>query len=62
METEKLVAHARARFDHAAAKRTLKEKYEAKLLLKKNENKLFNNSKLFLRISCTKNQSMSIGL
>ena len=32
METEKLVAHARARFDHAAAKRTLKEKYEAKML------------------------------
>ena len=33
METEKLVAHARARFDHAAARRTLKEKYEAKLLV-----------------------------
>jgi hypothetical protein len=32
METEKLVAHARARFDHAAAKRTLKEKYEARML------------------------------
>ena len=32
METEKLVVHARARFDHAAAKRTLKEKYEAKML------------------------------
>jgi hypothetical protein len=32
METEKLVAHARARFDHATARRVLKEKYEAKLL------------------------------
>ena len=32
METEKLVAHARARFDHAAAKRVLKEKYEARML------------------------------
>ena len=32
METEKLVAHARARFDHAAARRTLKEKYEARML------------------------------
>ena len=32
METEKLVAHARARFDHAAAKRTLKEKYQARML------------------------------
>ena len=27
-----MVAHARARFDHAAAKRILKEKYEAKML------------------------------
>ena len=31
METEKLVAHARAQFDHAAARRTLKEKYEARM-------------------------------
>jgi hypothetical protein len=30
MDTEKLVAHARARFDHAAAKRMLREKYQAK--------------------------------
>ena len=32
METGKLVAHARARFDHATARRTLKEKYEARML------------------------------
>lgn len=32
MNTENLVAHARARFDHAAAKRILKEKYQAKML------------------------------
>ena len=31
MTTENIVAHARARFDHEAAKRTLKEKYQAKL-------------------------------
>jgi hypothetical protein len=31
MDTDNLVAHARARFDHAAAKRVLKEKYEGKL-------------------------------
>ena len=31
MNTENIVAHARARFDHAAAKRLLKEKYQAKL-------------------------------
>ena len=30
MDTEKLVAHARARFDYAAARRVLKEKYQAK--------------------------------
>jgi len=32
MNTETIVAHARARFDHAAAKRTLKEKYHGKLV------------------------------
>lgn len=32
MDTNTLVAHARARFDHATAKRLLKEKYEARML------------------------------
>jgi len=32
MNTENIVAHARARFDHATAKLVLKEKYEAKML------------------------------
>ena len=32
MNTENLVAHARARFDHEAAKRVLKEKYQAKMI------------------------------
>jgi len=32
MNTENLVAHARARFDHESAKRILKEKYQAKLI------------------------------
>ena len=32
MDTDALVAHARARFDHAAARRLLKEKYEAKMV------------------------------
>jgi hypothetical protein len=31
MTTENIIAHARSRFDHAAAKRVLKEKYQAKL-------------------------------
>ena len=31
MDTNELVAHSRARFDHATAKRVLKEKYQAKL-------------------------------
>ena len=31
MNTDELVTHSRARFDHAAAKRTLKEKYQAKM-------------------------------
>lgn len=32
MDTEKLYEQARARFDHATAKRVLKEKYEAKMI------------------------------
>ena len=32
MDTDNLIAHARARFDHEAAKRILKEKYQAKML------------------------------
>lgn len=31
MDTEQLISHARARFEHAAAKRLLKEKYQGKL-------------------------------
>ena len=31
MTTEKLLAHARSRFDHVAARKVLKEKYQAKL-------------------------------
>jgi len=31
MNTDELVAYSRARFEHAAARRTLKEKYQAKL-------------------------------
>jgi hypothetical protein len=31
MDTEQLVAHSRARFEHESARRTLREKYQAKL-------------------------------
>ena len=31
MDTENLIAHARARFEHAATRRLLKEKYQGKL-------------------------------
>lgn len=32
MDTDQLIAHGRARFEHAAAKRLLKERYQAKML------------------------------
>ena len=32
MNTDNLLAHAKARFDHVAARRVLKEKYEAQML------------------------------
>jgi hypothetical protein len=31
MDTDQLISHSRARFDHEAARRTLREKYQAKL-------------------------------
>jgi hypothetical protein len=36
MNTDDLITHARARFDHVAARRVLKEKYEAKMLFAHN--------------------------
>jgi hypothetical protein len=36
MDTDNLIAHSRARFDHESAKRILKEKYQAKLLFAHN--------------------------
>jgi hypothetical protein len=32
MDTDQLISHSRARFEHAAAKRLLKEKYQAKFI------------------------------
>ena len=32
MDTEQLIAHGRARYEHAAARQLLKEKYQAKLI------------------------------
>ena len=32
MNTDQLVSHARARFEHTAARRLLKEKYQAKMI------------------------------
>jgi hypothetical protein len=31
MDTDQLIAHSRARFEHEAARRTLREKYQAKM-------------------------------
>jgi hypothetical protein len=31
MNTDQMISHARARFDHSVAKRVLKEKYQAKM-------------------------------
>jgi hypothetical protein len=36
MNTENIVAHARARFDHTTARQVLKEKYQAKLIFAHN--------------------------
>ena len=36
MNTDELLSHSRARFDHATAKRLLKEKYQGKLIFAHN--------------------------
>jgi hypothetical protein len=36
MNADNLISHARARFDHVAARRVLKEKYQAKMLFAHN--------------------------
>jgi hypothetical protein len=36
MNTDELIAHGRARFEHAAARQLLKEKYQARLLFAHN--------------------------
>lgn len=36
MDTEALIAHSRARFDHATAKRVMKEKYQARMIFAHN--------------------------
>lgn len=36
MNTDQLIAHSRARFNHEAARKVLKEKYEAKMLFAHN--------------------------
>jgi hypothetical protein len=52
MDTEQLVLHSRSRFDHAAAKRTLKEKYEAKLIFAHNGGMFRAGPELINIISC----------
>lgn len=37
MDNDALIAHARSRFDHAAAKKLLQEKYQAKLIFTYNQ-------------------------
>jgi hypothetical protein len=32
MDTDEIIAHSRARFDHAAARRTLRERYQARMV------------------------------
>ena len=56
MDTNDLIAHSRSRFDHAAAKRTLKEKYQSKLIFAYNGG-MFKASPEFITFlkSCSTN-------
>jgi hypothetical protein len=52
MNTEELVAHGRSRFDHAAAKRVLKEKYQAKLIFAYNGGMWLAGPELLSTLNC----------
>ena len=63
MNTDNLIAHARSRFDHAAAKRTLKEKYQAKLTFAHNGGLWLAGPELQLTIlSCPAEQPVLLDL
>lgn len=52
MDTEQLISHARARFDHAQAKQVLKEKYQAKMLFAHNGGMWSAGSELLNTLMC----------
>lgn len=63
MDTQNLIQHARARFDHEAAKRILKEKYEAKMLFAYNDGMWRAGPELLTTLSvCPDDQAVLLDL
>jgi hypothetical protein len=52
MNTDELIAHGRARFEHAAARRTLREKYQARLLFAHNGGMFRATPELLAFVNC----------
>jgi hypothetical protein len=52
MDTDQLIAHSRARFEHESARRTLREKYQAKLTFAYRGGMFSADPKLIMTLNC----------
>lgn len=60
MDTDALIAHSRARFDHAAARRVLREKYEAKMIFGYNGGMFRATPEMITFLSLYENQTIVV--
>jgi len=60
MDTDQLVAYARARFDHESARRTLKEKYQGKLVFGYNGGMFKSTPEMITFLSLYDNQHIVV--
>lgn len=62
MDTDQLISHSRARFDHAAARRVLKEKYQAKFLFAHAGGMWQAGPELLTTLKCCQGESVILDL
>ena len=60
MNTDQLVSHSRARFEHAAARRLLKEKYQAKMVFGHNGGMFRATPEMITFLSLYSNESIVV--
>jgi hypothetical protein len=62
MDTEQLVAHSRARFEHESARRTLREKYQAKFTFAYRGGMWCAGPELLTTLKCCSGQAVILDL